>query len=456
MCATLLIRGCSFSCVQSIGGGANGGGLKILLSISFLCQCVEVIRNVTAPHKQYIYWLIITQIIYTDISRFFVFAFSIFIALWGAMFAVYPTWLLPDLTEPAFDGFGWLDAYPDATWNAALISIYNLFILMTTGEQVGFSFEPVIAGSVKGWEAANFSFFMFYYLCFVVLTAIICLNLLIAMMSETYAEMVKTAELKWRVDYARRVLRLELLGAAVAAMVPGGGKQPQATDGESKRESDRTSGEMASFDHSATWEAATVDHSTKMWPVEVPPQNATTLVDDGGDSGREPVEGRDFYLHTAEIDPETGTDHKFFGFNSWYDKGSEQQQKEAAAAAAPAPAPVPAPAPAPAPAADVLTAPAPPAAPQGAARPPSRVTKPKPTKAPASSHALPVGQPLQPPGPTTWVQELGDGGHYHYRNLQTNVVSLTLPGESEQGALPTAESLPAPAQTTAQPRGYDC
>ena len=48
------------------------------------------------------------------------------------------------------------------------------------------------------------------YVLYIVLSIIVLLNLLIAMMGDTYQTTKEHATLEWRVDYARRLLRLEL------------------------------------------------------------------------------------------------------------------------------------------------------------------------------------------------------------------------------------------------------
>lgn len=53
-------------------------------------------------------------------------------------------------------------------------------------------------------------FFLLFYVMYTVLVLILLLNLLIAMMSTTYAEIMEQSVLKWRVDFARLVLKIEL------------------------------------------------------------------------------------------------------------------------------------------------------------------------------------------------------------------------------------------------------
>ena len=60
------------------------------------------------------------------------------------------------------------------------------------------------------WKSALFFIFVLYYYFYVLMSLILLLNLLIAMMGDTYGKAIEGATLGWRVDFARRVLRLEL------------------------------------------------------------------------------------------------------------------------------------------------------------------------------------------------------------------------------------------------------
>ena len=49
-----------------------------------------------------------------------------------------------------------------------------------------------------------------FYIVYIILTVVILLNLLIAMMSSTYDRILSESELRWRVDFAKLILKLEL------------------------------------------------------------------------------------------------------------------------------------------------------------------------------------------------------------------------------------------------------
>ena len=59
-------------------------------------------------------------------------------------------------------------------------------------------------------KQANFVFFIIAYFVFAIMCLVLLLNLLIALMGDTYSTNQESATLQWRKDFARMVLRLEL------------------------------------------------------------------------------------------------------------------------------------------------------------------------------------------------------------------------------------------------------
>ena len=69
----------------------------------------------------------------------------------------------------------------------------------------------------RGWSAG---FFVALYVLFVLVVLLLLINLLIAMMSSTYEMAAESARLEWRVQFARLVLRYELLNLPLAMLNP--------------------------------------------------------------------------------------------------------------------------------------------------------------------------------------------------------------------------------------------
>ena len=59
-------------------------------------------------------------------------------------------------------------------------------------------------------KTASFMFFLLFYIVYTIMSLILLLNLLIAMMGDRFGTIMADAVLQYRVNYARRVLRLEL------------------------------------------------------------------------------------------------------------------------------------------------------------------------------------------------------------------------------------------------------
>jgi len=60
------------------------------------------------------------------------------------------------------------------------------------------------------WAGADAIFFLIAYVAYMVMALILLLNLLIAMMSSTYEQIMEHATLQWRIHFARLVLKIEL------------------------------------------------------------------------------------------------------------------------------------------------------------------------------------------------------------------------------------------------------
>ena len=81
------------------------------------------------------------------------------------------------------------------------------------------AFRPDFAEGVfrDNWSAG---FFVMLYVLFVLVVLVLMINLLIAMMSNTYEEEKESALLQWRILFARLVLRYELLNLPLAMLHP--------------------------------------------------------------------------------------------------------------------------------------------------------------------------------------------------------------------------------------------
>mmetsp|Transcript_21158 Transcript_21158/g.54170 ORF Transcript_21158/g.54170 Transcript_21158/m.54170 type:complete len:315 (+) Transcript_21158:187-1131(+) len=95
----------------------------------------------------------------------------------------------------------------DITFYKGFTTLYDLFILSTVGDQ-----PEEIAWPRSESEVHLLSVLLIVvYINIIVFLIIVLLNLLIAMMGNTYQKTLEDAILVWRFNYARLVLRMELL-----------------------------------------------------------------------------------------------------------------------------------------------------------------------------------------------------------------------------------------------------
>jgi len=95
--------------------------------------------------------------------------------------------------------------------------LYDLLILATVGEQPEEIAWPEKESSVTFLTVV----LLVAYIYIIVFLIIVLLNLLIAMMGHTYTETLEEANIVWRFNYARLVLRMELLTPCKARVFAG-------------------------------------------------------------------------------------------------------------------------------------------------------------------------------------------------------------------------------------------
>jgi hypothetical protein len=100
-------------------------------------------------------------------------------------------------------------------------TVENLIVLSLVGEPPGIDLPDgsdtiyptvLMAELQKGFPLSQAMYYVLYC-SFLVLVLVLLLNLLIAMMSDTYYKTMATATMHWRIKFARLVLRLELLAS---------------------------------------------------------------------------------------------------------------------------------------------------------------------------------------------------------------------------------------------------
>jgi len=95
-------------------------------------------------------------------------------------------------------------------FNEPLDALNSLVTLGFTGDPIILNLDRTELAKLTAAEAIDFLFFVFFYLFYIIMSMILLLNLLIAMMGDTFSSTMAISTLEWRIDFARRVLRLEI------------------------------------------------------------------------------------------------------------------------------------------------------------------------------------------------------------------------------------------------------
>ena len=160
------------------------------------------------------------QMLYTDVKSWMV-LFLVFLMNYGmVMYFVYPHFAYTPEEDFITTQYANVPAsYKDADTEPAprflkmASAFQSLVDLAFLGEPLELDFlvyQPQDSSYRTVWKSALFFIFVLYYYFYVLMSLILLLNLLIAMMGDTYGKAIEGATLGWRVDFARRVLRLEL------------------------------------------------------------------------------------------------------------------------------------------------------------------------------------------------------------------------------------------------------
>jgi hypothetical protein len=210
---------------SAITPGDRVDPLLILLSLACFVHTMAFFDSLLFESERIgILYKVVFQMAATDVTAWLI-LFGIFLINYGgAMSFVYPRFgysegdLTKNLTAvdwstiPAAVNAG--DLEPVEKFTHIKTAILSLVDLAFIGEPLEIEIEKVLipqAGNYRSTAKTTLFFvFLLYYYIYVTMSLILLLNLLIAMMGDTYSSAMEHATLGWRVDFARRTLRLEL------------------------------------------------------------------------------------------------------------------------------------------------------------------------------------------------------------------------------------------------------
>lgn len=163
------------------------------MSISFLpSKQLSVLNNT------------IQRMIVDDIAPFMGVWLGMLASFYIALFVLYPR--SGFATLPHVESFN--------TWYTALFALIDLSFI---GEKVEFDLlwnEGAFNGHLSGYQYADILVWILLYYLFMLVSLVLLINLLIAMMSETFGKVVANAELQSRRSLAAHLVKLELLARA--------------------------------------------------------------------------------------------------------------------------------------------------------------------------------------------------------------------------------------------------
>ena len=180
--------------------------LLVPLALGILLHAKAFFRALVTPwEKLGVLYNVCFKMLGKDVGHWLM-LFAIFILNYG--FVVYvcypPNFSDPVLATadpvPGFNGFG------TAVWSLIETGLIGERIQLDIASWKGFN-----TSSAKAmWTNVAFVAFLMSVIIYYIMALVLLLNLLIAMMGETYKVTMERATLEWRVAYARQVLRLEL------------------------------------------------------------------------------------------------------------------------------------------------------------------------------------------------------------------------------------------------------
>ena len=194
--------------------------LLIPLSLASFFHCLAFFSALLFPFEKIgIFYKTCFKMLSSDVKNW-IMLFFIFLLNYGmVMFIAYPRYV-PEVSEmlPFVDPTAWSAAMaltePVPSFLQFTTASQGLIELSLIGERVEYDLTTGVNqhdGTTRGtMKMALFILFSLFYVYYVIMTLVLLLNLLIAMMGDTYSSAQSQATREFRVNFARGVLRLEL------------------------------------------------------------------------------------------------------------------------------------------------------------------------------------------------------------------------------------------------------
>ena len=180
-------------------------GVCVLLAIAVInAWLISAFELVGWNESIGIFNVLVGSMLASDIIRFMLLYLPMLFGFAAALTALFPSASAASTRSASF-------------WS----TLENLIVLSLVGEPAGMDLPDgsdtiyptvLMAGLQAGLPLSQLTYYVLYC-TFLVLVLVLLLNLLIAMMGQTYYKTMQTATMHWRIKFARLVLRLELLAS---------------------------------------------------------------------------------------------------------------------------------------------------------------------------------------------------------------------------------------------------
>jgi hypothetical protein len=180
--------------------------LLVPLALGIMLHAKAFFRALVTPwEKLGVLYNVCFKMLSKDVGHWLL-LFAIFILNYGfVVYVCYP----PNFSDPVL-----ATADPVPGFNDFGTAVWSLIETGLIGERIQLdisSWKGFNTSSAKAvWTNVAFVAFLMSVITYYIMALVLLLNLLIAMMGETYKVTMQRATLEWRVAYARQVLRLEI------------------------------------------------------------------------------------------------------------------------------------------------------------------------------------------------------------------------------------------------------
>ena len=184
------------------------------LAIPLLLAVQRFAQALVAPSQNLGTLYIITfKMLFSDVTRFMI-IFAIFLLNYGlAMYLTVPPYVI-DVTDDNSEGKWTLIAMFQDLVKLGLLGVELPMDFRVQLSDTQGAYDKFNEGYLGTWGWWNLGIFLGMYVFYTLMSIILLLNLLIAMMGQTYETTMEVSEIEWRVSFARRILLYETLAAA--------------------------------------------------------------------------------------------------------------------------------------------------------------------------------------------------------------------------------------------------